>query len=326
MAAMSVTKLELSTALGPVFRDVLTTPPRDCTPEEIPIIDISPVFSEHVADRKRVAAEIRSSALNMGFFYVKNHGIPEDIIRKCREQVLKFFKQDEEKKNLVSKKYSKFYNGYSARRSTHVNPTESLDHRESFMFRYEANLEGKDPAAVPAEVQKYIRGEHFLWDGTAHLLHFKDDVIAYWLACLRLARRLVRIFALSLDLPEDYWDDKVTYPGADGVFNYYPPQTREEARDNAVNLGSHTDLQLFTLLCQDQVAGLQVLNPQGQWIKAPPVAGTLVVNIGDFMMRLSNDIYNSTVHRVRNESLEERVTMPFFFGERPNFSQTRRIS
>lgn len=125
----------------------------------------------------------------------------------------------------------------------------------------------------------------------------------------------MRIFALSLDLSEDYFDSRTTYPGADGVFNYFPPTTKEETASNSVGLGSHTDLQLFTLLWQDMTGGLQVLNSSGQWIKATPVADTIVVNIGDFMMRLCNDMYISTVHRVYNRSTVERVSMPFFFGE-----------
>lgn len=100
-----------------------------------------------------------------------------------------------------------------------------------------------------------------------------------------------------------------------GVFNYYPTRTQEEIQEKFVGLGSHTDLQLFTLLWQDSVGGLQVLTREGQWIKAPPIEGTLVVNIGDYMMRLCNDIYKSTVHRVTNESTQERVSMPFFFGK-----------
>jgi isopenicillin N synthase-like dioxygenase len=315
---MSLTKLELRTGLGSVFRDVLATPPRDCTPEEIPIIDLAPIFSDDVAGRKEVAAQIRVAAVNMGFFYVKNHGIPEGTIQKCKQQCEAFFKQSHEKKDLAAQRYSKFFNGYSAARSTFISPSESLDIRESFAFRYEPYMEGKDLAEVPLEVRPYIRGEQFVWDGTAHLPNFKEDVVAYWLGCLRLARRLVRIFALSLDLSEDYWDEKITYPGADVVYNYYPPRSVEEIQEKAVGLGSHTDLQLFTLLWQDHIGGLQVLNPQGQWIKAPPVEGTLVVNIGDFMMRLCNDTYKSTVHRVYNESREERISMPFFFGEFPS--------
>lgn len=125
----------------------------------------------------------------------------------------------------------------------------------------------------------------------------------------------MQIFALSLDLDEHYFDEKVTYPGADGVLNYYPVATEAERASDAVGLGSHTDLQLFTLLWQDyHVGGLQVLNKEGQWIKAPPITETIVVNIGDFMMRLCNDLYKSTVHRVYNRAEVERVSMPFFFG------------
>jgi isopenicillin N synthase-like dioxygenase len=173
----------------------------------------------------------------------------------------------------------------------------------------------KDVSATPEEVKPWIRGEDFVWEGTSHIPRFKEEVLGYWAACLTLSRRLVKIFALSLDLPEDYFDSRTTYPGADGVFNYYPPRTEEEKNKNSVGLGSHTDLQLFTLLWQDLTGGLQVLNREGQWIKAVPVEGTIVVNIGDFMMRLCNDMYKSTVHRVYNSSLVERVSMPFFFGE-----------
>lgn len=184
-------------------------------------------------------------------------------------------------------------------------------------FRYEPQYD-PDPkplSEVPEEVKPWIRGEQFVWDGTAHLPGFKEDVLAYWASCLVLARKLVRIFALSLDLEEDYFDSRVTYPGADGVFNYYPPTTHEEKSNNAVSLGSHTDLQLFTLLWQDMTGGLQVLNADGQWIKATPVEGTFVLNIGDFMMRLCNDRYKSTVHRVYNRTAIERISMPFFFGK-----------
>lgn len=63
------------------------------------------------------------------------------------------------------------------------------------------------------------------------------------------------------------------------------------------------------------IGGLQVLNKEGQWIMAVPVEGTIVVNIGDFMMRLCNDMYKSTVHRVYNRATVERISMPFFFGK-----------
>ncbi|EEY21475.1 gibberellin 3-beta-dioxygenase [Verticillium alfalfae VaMs.102] len=81
-----------------------------------------------------------------------------------------------------------------------------------------------------------------------------------------------------------------------------------------VSIGSHTDFQLFTMLWQDDVGGLQVLNRDGQWIRASPVPGTFVVNIADYLQRITNDLYVSTVHRAVNRSGRERISMPFFFG------------
>jgi hypothetical protein len=82
------TKLELRTAYGPVFRDVLTTPPRDCTPDEIPILDLTRLYSDNLEDRKDLAAELRATAVNTGFFYIKNHGIKDETISNAKKQLL----------------------------------------------------------------------------------------------------------------------------------------------------------------------------------------------------------------------------------------------
>jgi hypothetical protein len=87
-APPSTSKLELRTAYGPVYRDVLNTPPRDCTADEIPLIDLTPLNSPKLEDRKALAAQVRASAVNTGFFYVKNHGIDEKIIGDAKKQLL----------------------------------------------------------------------------------------------------------------------------------------------------------------------------------------------------------------------------------------------
>lgn len=87
--SLPTTKLELRTAYGRVYRDVLTSPPRDCTAEEIPIIDLTPLYSEDLKERKVLAGEIRKAAVNNGFFYVKNHGIDQDIIERARRECIR---------------------------------------------------------------------------------------------------------------------------------------------------------------------------------------------------------------------------------------------
>ena len=90
------------------------------------------------------------------------------------------------------------------------------------------------------------------------------------------------------------------------------------AKSQDIGIGSHTDLQCFTLLWQDMNGGLQVLNQEGQWIKANPIPGTFVVNIGDFLMRLTNDRMKSTVHRVFNRSTVDRFALHACVGLVPS--------
>lgn len=232
----------------------------------------------------------------------------------------RFFQtQPYEIKHAIRKELSAFYNGYSAVGQVHVSPSESVDNKESLQWQYDPRYDPTHAASslssIPAEVLTCIRGEEFVWEGTKHIPGFKDASIKYWQECLALARRLIRIFALALDLEETYFDSLVTYPGSDGVYNFYPGKSPAEAAiAKDVGLGSHTDLQCFTLLWQDMIGGLQVLTRDGEWIKATPIPGTFVVNIGDFLQRVSNDRFVSTVHRVFSRAQEDRISMPFFFG------------
>jgi len=185
------------------------------------------------------------------------------------------------------------------------------------MWRYspEHDPDTKDINAIPPAVKESLMSEDFMWKSTSHLPKFKEVSIDYWQQSLTLSRKLIRVIALSLGLPETYFDKYVTYPGADGAYNHYPALTAEEAeRQKDVSLGSHTDVQVFTLLWQDATGGLQVLNPSGQWVKVEPIPDTIIVNIGDFLMRLSNDRYKSTVHRVSDTAGKERYSLSFFFG------------
>ena len=118
------TKLQLRTAYGPVFRDVLINPPL-ATAEEIPVIDFADLYGDTEA-RSRFSQKIKHAATTYGFFYAKNHGIDETVIEKARKQALIFFKQPAEEKLKVSTAKSRFFNGYSAPKTTQVSEGESL--------------------------------------------------------------------------------------------------------------------------------------------------------------------------------------------------------
>ncbi|OQD89746.1 hypothetical protein PENANT_c002G03057 [Penicillium antarcticum] len=293
------TQIELLTLSGPEYRRVSTAPPRPPTEDEIPIIDLSSIDGD-IEDRKGIASKIRSAAENTGFFYVKNHGIAEELIQNALSQAQTFFNQPDEKKELVSSKRSKLSDGWHGLGTTQVNKTETRDRKETFSVRYNPRNDPTipDPESLLKDSRFSYGGDELKWQGTSHLPGFRETTIEFYQRRLALARKMVRIFALALDMPENYFDEVTTHPGADGLYVHYPGTDEDREDDKAdvdVGIGSHTDIQCLTLLWQDMSGGLQVLSVSDEWLDAAPIAGTLVVNIGDFLQRLSNNRFKSTV-------------------------------
>lgn len=318
-------ELRLSSPNGPITRRILKTPIRDATPSEIPIIDIYNIFSTDVHDRRAVAAEVAAASTSLGFFYVRNHGIPPAATARVHGSALSFFHQDADTKLRAHCNQSAYFNGYRPPRTQRINPSEGIDVRETFSWTYDPRhdpLIERDPAtgdvawdAIPPEARRLMRVEDFPWSHTDNLPDLKSAMTTYLGECLRVARALTRTFALSLGLDEDAFDDKVRWPDAAYALNWYPPLQQAAADpDKQVSVGSHTDFQLFTLLWQDAEGGLEVLSRQGQWLRAKPIPGTLVVNIADYMQRVTGGRYVSTVHRARNTGPRERISVAFFWG------------
>lgn len=125
-------QLQLSSGNGPVYRTVLRTPLRDATPDEIPIIDVSGIFSSSFEDRLAVARQIHDAATNNGFFYIKGHGIPSTVTDSAHQACLDFFRQDLATKQKANAELSTYFNGYKPPQTQRINPTESIDNRETF--------------------------------------------------------------------------------------------------------------------------------------------------------------------------------------------------
>lgn len=327
--ATATTTIQLASPDGPVTRTILQAPLRDALPSEIPIIDIAHLVdpSSTLEARKAVAARIRDAATNTGFFYIVNHGVPLDVTDASGRAARDFFRQDLDVKLRARAHTKGLPNGYRPPDFSSINPTEGVDVREAFQFRYDPRWDPMvpDQDAIPQTVRDGFIHEEDAFAATANQPEFGRSAKAHFQAGMKLARALTHAFALSLDLPEDAFDKKSEYPGCAMAANYYPPipggpggagAGAASPGDSAarVSIGSHTDFQLFTILWQDDAGGLQILNREGQWIRAAPVRGSFVVNIADYMQRITNDRYVSTVHRAQNWSGRERVSIAFFWG------------
>ncbi|ETS83097.1 hypothetical protein PFICI_04973 [Pestalotiopsis fici W106-1] len=313
MGSMTYTTIELLTPNGPEYRQVSTAAPRAPTPDEMPLIDLSTIDGDFEA-RKAIAKKIKHAAENTGFFYINNHGIPEELIQEALDSCKQFFAQPLSDKEKVRTKISGKSVGYTGVGGTQINKTETKDNKETFSMRYDVRNDPlhKESSHVVDDL------EDFIWNETSHLEGFRSTLVEFYQRRLQLARKLIRLVALALDLPEDYFDAIVTHPGADAVHIHYPGVDEADHKDEIdVGLGSHTDIQCITLLWQDNSGGLQVLSLGGEWLDARPIDGTLVINVGDFLQRLSNNKFRSTVHRVYNRNKSSRYAMPFFLGFNP---------
>ncbi|PHH92357.1 hypothetical protein CDD83_7735 [Cordyceps sp. RAO-2017] len=183
---------------------------------------------------------------------------------------------------------------------------------EAFDIGYEIAADSRKAAGDRLPPDNYgLVGEN-QWPGEEVLPGFRASYLEYFTEVLELSRALMRIFALALDLDEAFFDAMMEHPGVTSRMLHYPPQPVEGQQ--IPGLAAHTDYECFTVLSQDDVPALQVLNNGGEWVLAPPIPGTLIVNISDCLAFWTNNKFKSTVHRVANLTGEERYSIPFFFG------------
>jgi len=263
--------------------------------EEIPIVDIGPLIDG--SDPASVARDIGRVCEQVGFLYIKNHGIDPSLIDQAYDQAKRFFDLPPEEKQALHVKHSgPTLRGYIPPYFENVNPNVTRDVKE--VFDYGAESDTVSPFHGPNLMPESLSG-------------FRDTCERYHTEMLSLARQLIRAIALSLDLPEDYFETLQQNPITIQRFLHYPSQTGR-IDEQEIGIGAHTDYGFLTILAQDDIGGLQVQNAAGEWISAPPIEGTFIVNIGDLVQIFTNDRYRSTIHRVVNTSGRERYSLPFF--------------
>lgn len=300
-------------------------------PFTVPTIDLSPSFSGDLAARQAVADQIRAACTTSGFFTITGHGIADDICAGILDQARRFFHElTPEQKDAIHMRQSTLHRGYEPPSYTTFVEGNGAESKEGFNWGYEEKLDstGGDGKYVELDGTKLGPGETAnLWPKEEDLPGFFEGVKTYYSRVLGLARHLFRLFALSLDLDETYFDAMTTHPGGIARLMYYPAKEKEvevKEGDDKIGLGAHSDYECFTLLLPSSTPGLEILSPEGKWVPVGKVEGGLIVNVGDFLMRWTNDMYKSTVHRVVNRTKEARYSVPFFFSI--NYDQLVEVS
>lgn len=265
------------------------------------------ISTEDPDSKKALADKVRAACVNVGFFYVTNHGISETIIQEAVDRSKDFFSLPLEDKMMIENKKSPNFKGYSPLLSGNNDPDNDGDLQEGFEFGLEQIAQGQDDSS-----DEGVMAGANVWP--SQLPEFRRAALQYYHAAVNLGKKLFPLFALALDLPENFFEDKTRHSAALMKMLHYPPQTGP-VDGRVLGIGAHTDWECFTILWQEPgIQALQVLNSNQEWIDAPPTPGTMVINLGDQLARWTNGVFKSTVHRAINRSGVRRYSIPLFFG------------
>eukprot|EP01095_Lingulamoeba_sp_RSL-Kostka_P000536 TRINITY_DN10813_c0_g1_i1.p1 TRINITY_DN10813_c0_g1~~TRINITY_DN10813_c0_g1_i1.p1 ORF type:complete len:359 (+),score=96.86 TRINITY_DN10813_c0_g1_i1:159-1235(+) len=286
--------------------------------DSIPLIDIQPLIDNKDVNDNELPQSvfdcgklIHSACKDVGFFYIKNHGISVELQNNLEELSRLFFDQPVEEKLKIdmNKGNTISWRGFFplGREMTSGIP----DKKEGLYLGLDHN---NDHKRVISNTPTF--GVNKLPD---NIDNFRETILEYLDKLVDLAHILMRGIGIALNLQNtNYFNENFTFDPTVlfRIFNY-PKHIWDDSED-VFGVREHTDYGLLTLLKQDNSGGLQVKNrSKNEWIDAPPIDNTFVINIGDMLEKITKGIYQSTPHRVKNKGNGDRLSFPFFFD--PNW-------
>ncbi len=281
--------------------------------DEVPSLDLADFTRGDEAKKKKFVADLGAAYNNIGFVAIKNHYLADDLSEKLYAAIKKFFalpdavKQKYEIPGLAGQR------GYISKGKEHAKGRNTGDLKEF----YHIGQEVEDNDSIKREYPDNV------WPD--ELPEFKAIGLEVYRRLEKTGVQMLRAIALYLNLPENYFDDKVHHGNSIlRPIHYFPIEKPDEVPSDAVRAAEHGDINLITLLMGASADGLQVLRMDGKWIPITAFPEQLVVNVGDMLERHTNKKLKSTIHRVVNPPREKmntpRFSIPFFMHPRSEMS------
>jgi isopenicillin N synthase-like dioxygenase len=282
----------------------------------IPIINFSFFHNGDTTNKQTVAEQIYQACYEIGFMYLQNHGISQDLLEKVFTDSKNFFNLPLEIKQQFAWSDEHSNQGYVGMERERLDPNKPGDLKEAFNIGKQKYGELTGPHSFG---RVGIRGNGVMDGERQNLSSYSPgqnlSILAFYQACTELANKVLQAFALALQLPEDFFANNHNEQNHTLRLLHYPP-IQQPPQAGQVRAGEHSDYGSITLLFQDEVGGLEVQTASGEWIAAPAIPGTVVVNTGDLMQRWTNHVFCSTKHRVMipkdNRVKQSRYSIAFF--------------
>jgi isopenicillin N synthase-like dioxygenase len=281
---------------------------------DFPVIDLAAFEAASEEKKRQMGREVDLICRASGFLAVKNHGIPDDVISGVWNQAHDFFDLPYLVKDQSRAPYPGYPYGYLGPGAEALARSKGVESPPDLKESFNGGPLSVPPGLTDEEALAFCYAAT-IWPDDPQ--DFRPAWEAYYSAVTDLAARIMRVFAVALDLPEDYFQSFISAPiSALRALNY--PELDAPPSEGQLRAGAHTDYGSLTILLpQPGSKGLEIMTPEGAWREVPPVDGAFVINIGDLMARWTNDRWVSTLHRVVNVSPEEgglkrRQSLAFF--------------
>jgi isopenicillin N synthase-like dioxygenase len=272
---------------------------------QIPTVDLEQYIQGNEAERQAFVKTLGDSFADIGFAIVSNHGVAQTLIEKAYEAFRTFFALPDQIKAKYEIHGLAGQRGYTSRGKEHAKGRSVGDLKE--FYHVGQILSG-------AEAQAYGYPENVFPEEVPDMEVFG---VRLYQSLETAGMHLLRAIATYLELPQEYFDDKIRNGNSIlRPIHYYGIEDPDAVPADAVRAAEHEDINLITLLIGASAEGLQVLDKQSEWIDAKPEPHQIVINVGDMLQRLTNDRLKSTTHRVvnppRERMHEPRYSVPFF--------------
>lgn len=281
--------------------------------DEVPSLDLVDFTGGNPEKKKKFVAALGEAYNNIGFVAIRNHFLSDELSTRLYEVIKNFFAQADSTKQKYEIPGLAGQRGYIGKGKEHAKGRNTGDLKE--FYHVGQTVVGDDP----------IKNEYPENVFPTELPEFKEISLEVYKQLERTGIQMLRAIALYLNLPENYFDDKVKHGNSIlRPIHYFPIEDPDSVPADAVRAAEHGDINLITLLMGASADGLQVKRRDGKWIPITALPEQLVVNVGDMLERLTNKKLKSTIHRVVNPPRhlmnKPRYSIPFFMHPRSEMS------
>ncbi|KAM3417322.1 hypothetical protein BST61_g5574 [Cercospora zeina] len=276
----------------------------------IPIIDFSRWTHPRTAqEQAAVAKDLISACESMGFVYITSHGLSQNLLDEAFATSKRLFDlPHSEKMKAPHPDEPDVHRGYSYPGLEKVSQYSGGDEAEGEKLREVVDV--KESYEVGSEDNKL---QPNVWLPESSLANFRSFSTSFYWSCNSIAQEILRCIAAGLDLPDE--DFFVRYCSGHNnqlrLLHYPPIPASDIETGRAARISSHSDWGVVTLLFHDDCGGLEVEHPHkpGIYMPATPLKNACVMNVGDLLMRWTNDMLKSTLHRVTLPPLADRYSV-----------------